>query len=145
MLLYLGGHIREEDTLESDNKSVLEVSRFALHREVKEEIGIDFYPDHGSELFCIWDKTTTRSAKHLAVCYLLEEDLDTLKIKLDKNEFKQHVILDVDKIQDHIASEKKKRKAKLDIESWSQLILQQLFNMTVQGILSLESEPKAPA
>jgi predicted NUDIX family phosphoesterase len=145
LLLYLGGHIREEDTLESDNKSVLEVSRFALHREVKEEIGIDFYPDHGSELFCIWDKTTTRSAKHIAVCYVLEEDLDTLKIKLDKNEFKQHVILDVDRIQDHIASEKKKRKAKLDIESWSQLILHKLFNMTSQGILSLESEPKVPA
>jgi predicted NUDIX family phosphoesterase len=140
LLLYLGGHIREEDTLESEGKAVLEVSRFALHREVKEEIGIDFYPDRGTEQFCIWDKSTTRSVKHLAICYVLEEDLDTLKIKLDKNEFKSYHILDVNDVRGFIKETKKKKKSSLSIESWSEFILDKVFGLPAQGILKLDAE-----
>jgi 8-oxo-dGTP pyrophosphatase MutT (NUDIX family) len=137
LLIYLGGHVRQEDQIESSQNDALTVSRFALHREVKEEIGIDFYPPSDSELFCVWDKSTDRSIKHLGICYLLEEDLETLKIKLDKNEFKESVIVEVDKLDDFINEYRKKKKAKLELESWSKLILKNVFNRSLQGELPL--------
>jgi len=138
LLLYLGGHIRQEDQIESSTDDVLSVSRYALHREVKEEIGIDFYPNQDSELFCIWDKSSSRSRKHLAICYLLEEDLETLKIKLDKNEFKECIIIEIDKLDDYMADYRKTKKVKLELENWSTLILKNVFNkVDYQGNLPL--------
>ena len=138
LLLYLGGHIRQEDQIESSTDDVLSVSRYALHREIKEEIGIDFHPNPNSELFCIWDKSTSRSRKHLAICYLLEEDLETLKLRLDKNEFKECLIIEIDKLDNYMANYRKNKKVKLELENWSKLILKNIFTkMDYQGNLLL--------
>jgi hypothetical protein len=74
----------------------------------------------------------------LAICYLLEEDLETLKFKLDKNEFKECLIIEIDKLDDYMANYRKVKKVKLELESWSKLILKSLFNKKdYQGNLPL--------
>ncbi|NOZ10190.1 MAG: hypothetical protein GXP09_03985 [Gammaproteobacteria bacterium] len=129
ILLYLGGHIRQEDLIESGDKDLLSVSRYALHREVKEEIGIDYYPEAEGNPICIWDTSNDRSEKHLAMCHLKEVDFETLKIKLDKNEFitsgstKSGKVLEIQElVKDH-----------QKLEGWSKLILTRVFNCVLPG------------
>nr|VFK58308.1 MAG: Predicted phosphoesterase, NUDIX family [Candidatus Kentron sp. TC] len=124
LLLYFGGHIREEDRIESEKKDLLSVSRYALHREVKEETGIDYYPDREYSPICIWDGSNDKSKKHLAMCYVMETDLDTLKPKIDKNEFansgntRSGKVLDVQKIEE----------IQDDLEAWGKIIFKNILN-----------------
>ena len=124
LLLYLGGHIREEDLIESEDANLLSVLRYALHREVKEETGIDYYPEKGGELLCIWDTSNERSEKHMAICHVMEADFDTLKIKLDKNEFitsgytKSGKVLDISELFEKYP----------ELEEWSKTILKEIFS-----------------
>lgn len=123
-LIYLGGHIRQEDLIESEKTDLLSVSRYALHREVKEEIGIDYYPETNGNPKCIWDTSNDRSEKHLAMCHVMEADFDTIKIKLDKNEFittgptKSGKVLEIKELV----------KNHKELESWSKIILEKVFN-----------------
>ena len=124
ILLYLGGHVRQEDLIESNGNDLLSVSRYALHREIKEEIGFDYYPHEEDVPFFIWVKSNDRSVKHIALCHVMEADFSVLKIKLDKNEFmttggtksgKVHEISEINKMYS-------------ELEDWSQIILQKVFN-----------------
>jgi predicted NUDIX family phosphoesterase/thymidylate kinase len=123
-LVYLGGHIRQEDLIESEDDDLLSVSRYAIHREVKEEIGIDYYPEKNGKPICIWDTSNDRSEKHLAMCHVMEADFDALKIKLDKNEFittgqtKSGKVLDIKEL---VANDS-------ELEEWSRIILAKVFN-----------------
>lgn len=121
-LLYLGGHIRQEDCIEADETNLLSVVRYTLHREIKEEICFDYFVDINDIPFCIWVREKERSEQHLALCYVIEVDFDTFKFKLDKNEFatgspKSGMIQAVADISNKF----------LDLEDWSQVILQKVF------------------
>lgn len=122
-LIYLGGHIRQEDLIESKDLDLLSVSRYALHREVKEETGIDYYPEANRIPECIWDMSNVRSEKHLAMCHVLEADFKTLKIKLDRNEFvtsgstKSGKVIEINELVNNWK----------DLEGWSKILLMKLF------------------
>ncbi|TAK64168.1 hypothetical protein [Methylobacter sp.] len=135
ILLYLGGHIRQEDLSYSGENDLLWVSRYALHREIKEEIGIDYYANPKDEPFCIWVKDNDRSEKHLAICYIKEVDFNTLKYKLDKNEFVFSGSTKSGTPQDIATVYKDYDK----LESWSQIILQKVFGYkSKQNAIQLE-------
>jgi predicted NUDIX family phosphoesterase len=131
-LLYFGGHTRAEDSFISGKRDVMSVCRSALTRELKEEIGIDFCPDHLEPILLVWEKDNERSKKHLAICFLWEADLDSLQIKMDRNEFAPGpdsgpaflFVKDLKTAQ---------------LESWSQAILARVFNiLTAQQQLPLD-------
>jgi len=129
LLLYLGGHTREEDSFIEDDNSLLTLSKLSLRREIKEEIGINYIPPESeNNPLCIWMRDNDRSTKHMAICYIMEVNFSRTKIKLDKNEFmtggnsKSGVILD---LTDIINREK-------ELESWSKLILREIFDVSFE-------------
>lgn len=128
-LIYFGGHIRQEDLRESGDEGLLLVSRYALHREVKEETGVDYYPNKDAKPLCIWDTSNDRSDKHLAMCHVLETDFDTLKIKLDKNEF----ITTGPTVSGRVMEIQKLVESHSELEAWSKIILKQVFNCILPG------------
>jgi predicted NUDIX family phosphoesterase len=86
ILLYFGGHVREEDSGLFHHPPAIEVMKQCMYREVKEEIGIDIdAPD--TNPFCIWVRDGTKSERHIAVVFLLERDIDEVKIAIDDEEF----------------------------------------------------------
>lgn len=124
LLLYLGGHIRKEDMIESDSDDLREIASYALHREVKEEIGFDYYPSKDVSPLCFWVRSNPRSERHFAMCHVLKTDLANFRIRLDKNEFVTHSssksgkILKISEVMDDASS----------LEDWSKLILRKVFN-----------------
>ena len=133
-LLYLGGHIREEDLRECKNKDIVSVSKYALHRELKEEIGHDYYPSAEDMVMCIWIRDGRRSEKHLALCYVHEVEPETIKVKLDKNEFvvanssKSGTFQKISKIYESCSK----------LEKWSQVILEKVFLKDVPKQMTLK-------
>jgi predicted NUDIX family phosphoesterase len=86
VLLYFGGHVREEDGALFLHSEAIEIMKQCMYREVKEEIGIDI---DVSELnpYCVWVRDGTKSEHHIAVVFLLERDIDEVKIVIDDDEF----------------------------------------------------------
>jgi len=137
ILLYFGGHTRKEDYIYSEKQDLLSLIRSTLSREVKEETNLDFYPS--SERFdnplCIWDKSNDRSKKHIAICHIMEVDFNTIKYKLDKNEFmvgntpsgKIYAIEDL--LNDPYI-----------IEPWSEIILEKFFNKKLNNLLKYDTQ-----
>lgn len=124
LLIYLGGHTREEDSITASDKTLISLSKISLSREIKEETGLSYIlPDSEINPLCIWMRDNDRSKKHLALCYVMEVDFSTIKIELDENEFmtggntKSGMVLDISEI---LEREK-------ELESWSKLILRELF------------------
>ena len=127
LLIYLGGHIRQEDSihLSDDESDFLSLTRYALHREIKEEIGVDFFPSKEDvNPLCIWIRSNDRSKKHLAMCYIMEANFDAIKIRLDANEFitkgstKSGKVFEIEEIF----------KQYNELEDWSQIILKTIFD-----------------
>lgn len=130
LLVYLGGHTREEDSFGASDMSLINISKLSLRREIKEETGINYIPPStDSDPLCIWMRDNERSKKHLAICYLMEVNFSRTKVRLDTNEFmtggntKSGMILD---IEDILAREK-------ELESWSKLILRECFGKSLPG------------
>jgi predicted NUDIX family phosphoesterase len=133
-LLYFGGHTRQEDSFVTGRKDLMSVCRAALTREIKEEIGLDFCPENLEPVFLIWEKDNERSRKHMAVCFLWEADLDSLQLRLDRNEFSigSEPGPEFSMVRD-LRSE--------HLESWSQAILARVFNVyTAQQSLPLSHD-----
>lgn len=85
-LLYAGGHIRKEDSF--DTTKNIEAFSNALEREIEEELGLRIAPKRDS-CFVIYTPLNERSNKHVAICFVLDLDLDTLDFRLDEREFIQ--------------------------------------------------------
>ena len=67
-LLYFGGHLREEDGRPGGD--FLSIMKYGLARELKEEIGVDYFPsDEQNDPLCIWNRDHEHSKKHLAICF----------------------------------------------------------------------------
>jgi predicted NUDIX family phosphoesterase len=124
-LTYLGGHIREEDKGHNHNNSVIEVLQNTIHRELQEEIGESYYPKT-LDPFLIYVPNSAKSKRHLAICFIIEEDLDNKKFKLTSDEFimktgpnnKSGHVIDLDEL---LTIETR-------FEEWSINILNHVFN-----------------
>lgn len=132
-LCYIGGHVRLEDE-KSKNQCTLDILKETIHREIQEEIGESIYAQSSSP-FLIYTPDNPKSRKHLAVCFVIEMDLDNKKFKLTSDEFirgsknsksGQVVLLeDLNKIEKNY-------------ESWSIELLKHIFNFNVHYIKQTE-------
>ncbi len=129
LLMYLGGHIREEDKKNDNHFKTIEK---ALHREIQEEIGesISF---KNSNPFLIYTEENPKSKQHFAICYTVEMELTNKKFKLTSDEFimktgtsKSGKVLMIDEILN----------GKEKMESWSKLILKEVFNAEAKDLFS---------
>jgi predicted NUDIX family phosphoesterase/thymidylate kinase len=133
LLVYAGGHIRREDNLNGQGEPLHSVAMTALEREVREELGISISLNSDDPL-CIWDKSTPVSKRHLAMCYVYETNLDSLKTRLDAYEFvakgrsRSGRFLPVMEVA-----------REPDLEEWSRTILERLFGQPIGGRLELSS------
>lgn len=122
ILLYIGGHSRQEDMTEATSKDFLAICRSTLKRELKEEIGISIALND-VEPFFIYTEDNEKSMRHLAVCFLVKLDEDGIKLRLDSQELvlnkgksKSGRFLDIKEVLD------------LDLEMWSKIILNECFS-----------------
>lgn len=124
LLLYLGGHIRKEDEVEG---GLFPTVLRALNREIHEEIDEDIVITD-EEAFLLYSDENNRSKKHLAICFVLEMNLDHKRFTLNADEFIQHrgksnsgevMTIDAFRAQD----------AKFELETWSKEILHKVFGI----------------
>lgn len=57
-----------------------------MYREVKEEIGIDIDSSDVNP-HCLWLRDGTKSERHIAIVFVLERDIEEVKIVIDDDEF----------------------------------------------------------
>lgn len=131
LLLYVGGHSRHEDQTCSNETDFLSICKTTLKREIKEEIGISVALD-GITPFFIYSNKSSSSTKHLALCFVVNIDEDSIKLRLDPHELvlnkgksKSGKLIALDEIQGS------------ELEDWSVLILRKCFNCNKNGQISL--------
>lgn len=117
---YIGGHIRLEDSQPNKN-DFLKTIKTALARESFEEVRQSFAFEDNNPIY-IWDKSSPKSKRHLAICFHKRVDFDNTKFKLDKDEFvsksnskKSGQILTTDEI------------TKEKLEPWTKTIVQKFL------------------
>jgi len=121
-LLYLGGHVRQEDQI--DHLTNLEVFKRTLEREIKEEINEVIHIGE-QEPFLIYTPISKKSKKHLAICFVLEMDLENKKFST-RDEFVQK---SVNTKSGTIITIKELLNSKDELETWSLSILKHVFNV----------------
>lgn len=138
LLLYIGGHIRVEDKTQAKAKETLKIIKKALKREIQEEIG-ESLSIQDAEPFLIYSRSNEKSKKHLAVCFVIEMDLEDKKFKLTSDEFimktgttkSGQVFNVVDLINDNNNR----------FEAWSANIIKEVFNLKLPILdFGLETE-----
>lgn len=67
-LLWVGGHVREDDM--SNSYTNIETFKNTLHREIREEIGLEI-KIKDEDVYCIYTPTTPKSKQHIAVCFII--------------------------------------------------------------------------
>lgn len=82
VLLYIGGHVRNEDEEEND---CLKTINNALHREIQEEIN-ESISVNNTKPFLVYSDATQRSKCHIGICYVVEMDLENKQFKIASNE-----------------------------------------------------------
>lgn len=87
ILLYVGGHIRQEDVRKGKNVDFMQICRDALKREVKEELGISVVLAD-LEPYYIW-ATGENEGQHLAICFQYKIETEGLKLYMDEHELVQ--------------------------------------------------------
>lgn len=127
LLLYVGGHTRFEDFTDINSDDFLTICKYTLRREVKEEIGISL-AFNNTEPFFIYTPDSAKSKRHIGICFVVELNIDTLKLRLDPQELllnkgasKSGRFQDVgalDKLND-------------ELESWSIEILKKCFDICI--------------
>ncbi len=85
LLLYLGGHLRIEDSFNVDRDNLL-IMRRALKREIKEELDESITLSN-EQPFLIYTPTNEKSKRHIAVCFVIEMDLENKKFYPTREEF----------------------------------------------------------
>jgi len=128
--LWVGGHVRLED---KKTESTFDTFERTLRREIKEELG-ESLSVLGIDPFIIYTPNNEVSERHVAVCYVIEMDLEGRKFKLTSDEFimktgttnSGHVI----EIKDLVSGNDK-------IEDWSVEILKSVFKAELSRKLDL--------
>lgn len=129
ILLYFGGHVREEDKTVFENPDMKSIFLQSLFREIKEEIGIDINVPFDSP-FCVWGSSPPRSQQHIAIVFVIERDFEHLPLNFDKREFsfqgdlKTGQLVTLEKIAGQFGS----------IDEWSRQILKRKFYEDIQEI-----------
>jgi thymidylate kinase len=86
ILMYFGGHVREEDKTLYDETEMMGVLHQCVFRELKEELGIDVMLTD-KDAVCVWHRDGARSEQHIAIAFIVERDLDYTKLNIDDREF----------------------------------------------------------
>jgi ADP-ribose pyrophosphatase YjhB (NUDIX family) len=130
-LLYIGGHVRKED--EKDGNDIISTLKKTLHREIQEEIG-ESISLREKEPFLIYSPDNKRSLIHLAVCFVIELNMDDDDFKLTSDEFisksgpsKSGHVYEIDKLLQEFDT----------FEPWSVAILEHVFQRVPFRDLSL--------
>jgi len=130
LLLYLGGHVREED----EGSNIFETLNTTLYREIEEEIGESLSLKNKRPEFLIYDKNTYRSQKHIAVCYVISINLDNKVFNPTSEEFilkkgktKSGRIIEINKLLNEES----------EFEFWSSCILEEIFGVQLNQNLNL--------
>lgn len=120
LLVYLGGHLREEDYIDGNLQKAI---NNGLHRELEEELNESIAVSK-SKKFLIYTPYNDKSKRHLAICHIITLDFKDKNFKLDEKEFiqkrrtTQHgQILKVEELY----------KEYDNMEDWSKLILKKVF------------------
>ena len=129
-LIYVGGHARYEDQMEENSMDFLGVCRTTLRREIKEEIGISVAINNATP-YLIYDTSTERSKNHLAVCFFVTVDDESIRLHLDSHE----LVLNKGKSKSGRFWSVNELEG-LEVEAWSKRILEYFFHVEI-GQLSL--------
>lgn len=122
LLLYIGGHVRQEDEKTDDTLS--QIIHRTLRREIQEEIG-ESIAIKNSAPFIIYTPDNPISEKHIAICHVIEMDLKDKVFKLTSDEFMRKS--ETSK-SGHLLSINDILHGNYKLESWSQEILKHVFN-----------------
>lgn len=127
LLTYIGGHIRSEDNKKS--WVIEETFLSTLERELYEEVGLKIKEDNIKERIVIYNPKNDRSKKHIAVCYLLEIDIDKFNFNPNMDELlkrtvstKKSILFTVEELKKLLFSGQEKT------EFWSSEILTHFFS-----------------
>ena len=126
ILLYFGGHVREEDKTLFDSSDILGVLYQCLFRELKEELGIDVR-QLSDDPVCIWVRDGSKSEIHMAIGFVVERDLEYTKLSIDEREFVRLTKKEkygTGSIIDGIAINAEITK----LDSWSKALLESFFS-----------------
>lgn len=122
LLVYLGGHLREEDFID---KSLAKAINRGLHREIEEEIN-ESVSINDSNSFLIYTPTTVKSKRHLAICHVITLDLDNKTFNPTSEEFimkkgrsQSGRILKIEELKDELDG----------MEDWSKAIMLEVFKI----------------
>lgn len=125
ILPYVGGHLRREDMTGKNENDFVSMCKTALKREVREELGIAISLDDVKPDF-IYVKDGSRSDIHMAVCFLITEKKDTMKVRMESDELltnrgkgKSGTFVPPETITD-------------SVNPWGEIILERYFDMVEQ-------------
>jgi predicted NUDIX family phosphoesterase len=137
VLLFVGGHIRQEDK----RPTTLNLINRALTREIKEEIGESINFENNHPFLIYTPEFSNKSEKHLAICYVVEMDLSNTTIKIASDE---HIMKTGKSISGHIFNISDLISKEFEnLESWSIAILKEVFNAKyVEQFKLFENEQK---
>jgi predicted NUDIX family phosphoesterase/energy-coupling factor transporter ATP-binding protein EcfA2 len=128
VLLYLGGHIRSEDSKEN----LLGTIQKSLKREIKEEIGESIIVESLKPFLIYTPSYGQKSKQHLAICYVVEMDFNGRSFKITSDE---HIMKTGTSISGHIIKINKiVADEKENLESWGTEILKEVFNISLKGL-----------
>lgn len=133
LLLYIGGHIRLED---DKGKNILDTIKKALHREIQEEIGESISIKNNLP-FLIYTPDNPKSRKHLAICYIIEMDLEEKRFKLTSDEF---IMKTGTSKSGHIMKITELINGNYKFESWSRNIFAEVFKVAVDKLDLFEND-----
>lgn len=124
-LLYVGGHMRSEDSFGLSSLTFSELAKATILREVSEELGTSLWISNNQQ-FVIWDdEGQEASQRHMAIVFVAEVRFDELKLRLDGYELVQPHNSDVSgkvfEVTDVV-----KWPAR-NLESWSRQIISTVF------------------
>lgn len=124
LLLYIGGHVRNEDVVSGRKGDYLQTYRETLQRELKEELGISIALKNIEPIY-IYGRGEEEKY-HIAICYKCSIQTEGLKITMDSHELvknsgttKSGKFLDISEIIEE----------KYELEQWSATILQYYWNI----------------
>ena len=131
LLPFIGGHMRQEDKMNEDE--LISIIENTLYREINEEIGESMAIKNASP-FLIYTPNNHRSAKHIAVCQVVEMDIEDKKFKLTSDEF---VKKSGTSVSGHVVNVEDIIKGEFPFESWGETILKYVFNKQVSKTFDL--------
>ena len=88
LLLYAGGHMRQEDETNNKKNNFVSTAKNTLERELLEEIGISYCIDNYQPFVLYTPSYGVKSSQHLAIGWIIELD-EKKKLNLDRYEIIQ--------------------------------------------------------